>query len=254
MVQEFKYVAPATLDELLRFLSEKAEQGERAIVINGGTDLLVSIRAGLAAPDYVVDMKKIPDLHEYVLIRPTVFQSVQRCQSTNCWNQRSSRSSIPCFTRGQKLWRQRLVALPPDEVAKVMVDALHVAAKAGDLAGVERYLRRGLRSGELNLDGLRSHYGLRPPRGLAALPQLQISEHQLSSYDELLGSAPQPAGTGNSPAGPSQAIETGPVPQPVAGSRAAGHSRWLVSSQLPLRAGGAGTPAAASSQAAAVVA
>ncbi len=64
MVQEFKYVAPATLDELLRFLSEKAEQGERAIVINGGTDLLVSIRAGLAAPDYVVDMKKIPDLHE----------------------------------------------------------------------------------------------------------------------------------------------------------------------------------------------
>ena len=157
-------------------------------------------------------------------------------------------------SRWQKIWRQLLVALPPDEAAKVMVDALHVAAKAGDLAGVERYLRRGLRSGELNLDGLRSHYGLRPPRGLAALPQLQISEHQLSSYDELLGSAPKPAGTGNSPAGPSQAIETGPVPQPVAGSRAAGHSRWLVSSQLPLRAGGAGTPAAASSQAAAVVA
>ena len=157
-------------------------------------------------------------------------------------------------SRWQKMWRQLLVALPPDEAAKVMVDALHVAAKQGDLIGVERYLRRQLRSGELNLDDLRSHYGLRPPRGLAALPQLQISEHQLSSYDELLGGAPKPAGTGNSPAGPSQAIETGPVPQPVAGSRAAGHSRWLVSSQLPLRAGGAGTPAAASSQAAAVVA
>ena len=157
-------------------------------------------------------------------------------------------------SRWQKIWRQLLVALPPDEAAKVMVDALHVAAKAGDLAGVERYLRRGLRSGELNLDGLRSHYGLRPPRGLAALPQLQISEHQLSSYDELLGSAPKPAGTGNSPAGPVETVETGPVPQPVAGSRAAGHSRWLVSSQLPLRAGGAGTSAAASSQAAAVVA
>jgi len=157
-------------------------------------------------------------------------------------------------SRWQKLWRQLLVALPPDEAAKVMVDALHVAAKAGDLAGVERYLQRGLRSGELNLDGLRNHYGLRPPRGLAALPQLQISEHTLSSYDELLGSAPQPAGTGNSPAGPSQAIETGPVPQPVAGCRAAGHSRWLVSSQLPLRAGGTGASAAASSQAAAVVA
>ena len=154
----------------------------------------------------------------------------------------------------QQLWRQLLAALHPDEAAKVMVDALHVAAKQGDMVGMERYLRRQLRSGELNLDGLRSHYGLRPPRGLAAMPQLDIPEHTLSSYDELLGGTPQPAGTGNGPAGPSQAIETGAVPQPVAGGRAAGRSRRLDASQLPLRAGGAGTPEAASSQAAAVVA
>ena len=154
----------------------------------------------------------------------------------------------------QQLWRQLLAALHPDEAAKVMVDALHVAAKQGDMVGMERYLRRQLRSGELNLDGLRSHYGLRPPRGLAAMPQLDIPEHTLSSYDELLGGTPQPAGTGNGPAGPSQAIETGAVPQPVAGGRTAGHSRWLEPSQLPLCAGRAGTPAAASSQAAAVVA
>jgi hypothetical protein len=154
----------------------------------------------------------------------------------------------------RQLWRQLLAALPPDEAAKVMVDALHVAAKAGDLDAVERYLRRQLRSGAISLTALRTHYGLRPPRGLAALPQLQISEHQLSSYDELLGSAPKPAGTGNSPAGPVETVETGPVPQPVAGSRAAGRSRRLDASQLPLRAGGAGTPEAASSQAAAVVA
>ncbi len=134
-------------------------------------------------------------------------------------------------------WRQLLAALPPDEAAKVMVDALHVAAKAGDLDAVERYLRRQLRSGAISLTALRTHYGLRPPRGLAALPQLQISEHQLSSYDELLGSAPKPAGTGNSPAGPVETVETGPVPQPVAGSRAAGRSRRLDVSQLPLRAG-----------------
>ena len=134
-------------------------------------------------------------------------------------------------------WRQLLAALPPDEAAKVMVDALHVAAKAGDLAAVERYLRRQLRSGAISLTALRTHYGLRPPRGLAAMPQLQISEHQLSSYDELLGRAPKPAGTGNSPAGPVETVETGPVPQPVAGSRAAGRSRRLDASQLPLRAG-----------------
>jgi len=154
----------------------------------------------------------------------------------------------------RQLWRKLLAALPPDEAAKVMVDALHVAARQDDLAAVERYLRRALRSGELSLSSLREHYGLRPPRGLAALPQLQIPEHQLSSYDELLGGAPQPAGTGNGPAGPSQAVETGPVPQPVAGSGATGQQRWLESSQLPLRAGGAGTPATAPGPAAAAVA
>ncbi|MEO1004228.1 MAG: IS21 family transposase, partial [Cyanobacteria bacterium J06638_7] len=84
----------------------------------------------------------------------------------------------------RQLWRQLLAALPPDEAAKVMVDALHVAAKQGDLADVERYMRRQLRRGELNLTALRDHYGLRPPRGLAAMPQLDIPEHTLSSYDE----------------------------------------------------------------------
>ena len=137
----------------------------------------------------------------------------------------------------RQLWRQLLVALPPDEAAKVMVDALHVAARSDDLSGVERYLRRQLRRGELSLIALRDHYGLRPPRGLAAMPQLDIPEHTLSSYDELLGSAPQQAGTGDSPAIPAQTVETGPVPQPVAGSRTAGPSRWLEPGQLPLCAG-----------------
>ena len=153
-----------------------------------------------------------------------------------------------------RIWRQLLAALPPEEAAKVMVDALHVAARSADLAGVERYLRRALRSGALSLTALRDHYGLRPPRGLAALPQLDIPEHTLSSYDELLVGTPQQAGAGNDSAIAVETVETAPVPQPVAGGRAAGHSRWLESSQLPLCAGGAGTPAAASSASAAAVA
>jgi Mg/Co/Ni transporter MgtE (contains CBS domain) len=156
--------------------------------------------------------------------------------------------------RWRRLWRALLAALPPDEAAKVMVDALHVAARSDDLSGVERYLRRQLRRGELSLAALRDHYGLRPPRGLTAMPQLDIPEHTLSSYDELLGRAPQPAGAGNRSAIPAQAPETGPVPQPVAGGRAAGHSRELEPSQLPLCAGRAGAPAAASGAAATAVA
>jgi hypothetical protein len=154
----------------------------------------------------------------------------------------------------RQLWRQLLAALPPDEAAKVMLDALHVAARTDDLAGVERYLRRQLRRGELNLTALRDHYGLRPPRGLTAMPQLDIPEHTLSSYDELLGGAPQPSGAGNGSAIPVETVETGAVPQPVAGGGTAGHSRWLEPGQLSLCAGGAGTPAAAPGPAAAAVA
>ena len=154
----------------------------------------------------------------------------------------------------RQLWRKLLAAVPPDEAAKVMVDALHVAARENDLAGVERYLRRQLRNGDLSLSSLRDHYGLRPPRDLMTMPELQIPEHTLSSYDELLGGAPQPAGVGNSPAGPSQAVETGAVPQPVAGGRTAGDLRGLGSRQLPLRAGRTGAPAASSGAAAAAVA
>jgi len=154
----------------------------------------------------------------------------------------------------RQLWRQLLAALPPDEAAKVMVDALHVAARTDDLAGVERYLRRQLRCGELSLTVLRDHYGLRPPRGRSAMPQLDIPEHTLSSYDELLDLSPQPAGAGDGSANPVETVETGPVPQPVAGCGAAGHRRRLESSQLPLCTGGAGTPAAAPGTAAAAVA
>ena len=154
----------------------------------------------------------------------------------------------------RQLWRTLLAALPPDEAAKVMVDALHVAARENDLAGVERYLRRQLRRGELNLTALRDHYGLRPPRGMAVMPELQIPEHTLSSYDELLGSAPQPAGAGDGAARPIETTETSPDPQPVAGGRTAGQSRGLGSRQLPLCTGGAGTPATAPGAAAAAVA
>lgn len=154
----------------------------------------------------------------------------------------------------RQLWRKLLAALPPDEAAKVMVDALHVAARTGDLAGVERYLRRQLRRGELSLSSLRDHYGLRPPRGLSAMPELQIPEHTLRSYDELLGGTPQPASAGNRSAIPAQAPETGAVPQPVAGGGATGHSRWLEPGQLPLCPGRAGTPATPPGTAAAAVA
>ena len=49
----------------------------------------------------------------------------------------------------EQLWRRLLPGLPPDEAAKVIVDDLHIAAKQGELNGVEMYLRRALRLGDI---------------------------------------------------------------------------------------------------------
>ena len=66
VLHEFAYVAPASLDELLTFL---AGHGTESTVFSGGTDLFVVLRsglpprAGLQKPAWVVDLKKVPELH-----------------------------------------------------------------------------------------------------------------------------------------------------------------------------------------------
>ncbi|TVR65728.1 MAG: molybdopterin dehydrogenase [Spirochaetaceae bacterium] len=59
MLHEFAYHRPASLEEALGFLKEK---GSAATVFAGGTDLFVNIRAGVAKPGTVVDLKGIPAL------------------------------------------------------------------------------------------------------------------------------------------------------------------------------------------------
>ena len=98
-----------------------------------------------------------------------------------------------------------------------MVDALHVAARRDELEGVRRYLERHCAKGDISLDRLRRRYSLRAPRLEDSLPALDIPEHSLQSYDQLLDGTPEPGGAGERPAGSAQTIETGPVPQPVAG-------------------------------------
>lgn len=79
MLHEFSYISPASLDELLGFL---AEHGDRANVFSGGTDLLVSIRSGLAKPRYVVDLKNVPELHE-ITFDETDGLSIGACVTVN---------------------------------------------------------------------------------------------------------------------------------------------------------------------------
>jgi CO/xanthine dehydrogenase FAD-binding subunit len=54
-----RYEAPDTLDAALALL---ARGGHRAHVLAGGTDVLVHMRAGRIAPEWLVDLKRIPEL------------------------------------------------------------------------------------------------------------------------------------------------------------------------------------------------
>ena len=56
MLQSFRYLAPKTRAELLDLL---AEFGPRARLLAGGTDLLVTLRAGLVKPEAVIDLKRV---------------------------------------------------------------------------------------------------------------------------------------------------------------------------------------------------
>jgi carbon-monoxide dehydrogenase medium subunit len=57
----FDYASPATVGEAVGLL---AEHGERSRVLAGGTDLLVQMRSGKRTADFVVDIKRIPELNE----------------------------------------------------------------------------------------------------------------------------------------------------------------------------------------------
>jgi len=55
----FEHLQPSSLDEALAYL---AEYGERAKVIAGGTELLVSMKQRLLVPEYLVNLKALPGL------------------------------------------------------------------------------------------------------------------------------------------------------------------------------------------------
>jgi aerobic carbon-monoxide dehydrogenase medium subunit len=56
-----RYEAPETLESAVALLA--AASGD-ARVLAGGTDLLVQLRAGMIEPELVVDVKRIPEVHE----------------------------------------------------------------------------------------------------------------------------------------------------------------------------------------------
>ena len=58
-MNEFEYYQPKTMAEACKL----KEQG-KGVIFNGGTDIVILLRERLIHPEYVIDIKKIPGLHE----------------------------------------------------------------------------------------------------------------------------------------------------------------------------------------------
>ncbi len=58
-MRDFVYLAPESLEEAAAL---KLEHDDKAIFMAGATDVIIRLRDHLIAPDYVIDLKNIPDL------------------------------------------------------------------------------------------------------------------------------------------------------------------------------------------------
>lgn len=56
-----QYLAPKSVPEVVALLAEK---GERARILAGGTDVLVQVREGRRQPEWLVDVKHVPEVNE----------------------------------------------------------------------------------------------------------------------------------------------------------------------------------------------
>ena len=60
ILKEFEYLKPDSIKETISILSQF---GEKAQILNGGTDLIVEMRDKIIQPEYLVDIKAIPQLN-----------------------------------------------------------------------------------------------------------------------------------------------------------------------------------------------
>lgn len=80
------------------------------------------------------------------------------------------------------IWQQMLDTFERDSAARIMVEALYIAATQDKETAVGEYLQTQLAANGLSLTALQQHFQLAsvlPP------PEVAVSQHPLSSYDQL---------------------------------------------------------------------
>lgn len=126
------------------------------------------------------------------------------------------------------LWQQMQEQFEPDKAARLMVEALYLAAKVDRESAVAHYLEQQLQQHSLHLNGLQKQF-----QGLAEsrFPQLTLHQHDLAPYDQLLPGQQDTPSEQQCPPEPesvAQAPAPVPSPAPLANLGAASHSATLV--------------------------
>ncbi len=60
-MKEFEYLRPETIEEAIAL---RCEHEGCSVLLNGGTDIVIQLRERLIAPEYVIDIKRIPGLNK----------------------------------------------------------------------------------------------------------------------------------------------------------------------------------------------
>jgi hypothetical protein len=84
-------------------------------------------------------------------------------------------------------WLELTTQFDLDTAAVLMVEALYIAATQNREAAVADYLERELTAQTLNLKQLQQHFRQDAPKSFL---QLTVTQHDLSSYDQLIESQP----------------------------------------------------------------
>jgi hypothetical protein len=122
----------------------------------------------------------------------------------------------------QHLWQQMKQSIEPDLAARLMVEALYIAATQDKEELVANYVLGQLETQSLSLRRLQQHFDLIPDA--TAMTLIETTQHDLATYDQLLASTQSLPESQRPPqTSPPHSDEI-----PVAADRTAGNSGALV--------------------------
>ncbi|KAI9129557.1 IS21 family transposase (plasmid) [Acaryochloris sp. CCMEE 5410] len=140
----------------------------------------------------------------------------------------------------KQLWQQLKAQFPLDDAARLIVEALYIAATEDKERAVAQYLTAELAAGTLTLQRLKQQFAFTAHPDVA---ELSVTQHDLSSYDQLI--IPYPA-TEEPPRStpdirsdslpkldsPAQAAETCSHARPLGSYRASSYATTMVLCQI----------------------